>query len=181
MEQDKRDYEIFLGGDNAGFERLVLRYKDALIQFIMRYVRDIYLAEDLAQDAFVEVLLHKERYRMDMAFKTYLYTIGRNKAIDYIRKNSALVFTEDYAEVGAAIQDEQLLEEQVIKEEEKRELYQLLKKLKPEYERVLYLIDLEELSYAEAAQVIGKSENQVRVLIHRARKKLQQLVQKEEL
>ncbi len=175
MEQDKMDYEAFLGGDNAGFERLVLRYKDALIQFIMRYTRDIYLAEDLAQDAFVEILLHKERYRTDMAFKTYLYTIGRNKAVDYIRKNSALVFTEDYAEAGDAVQDEQLLEEKVIKEEEKHELYQLLKKLKPEYERVLYLVDLEELSYAEAAKIIGKSENQVRVLIHRARKKLQQI------
>ena len=39
MVQDEQDYNAFLGGDQAGFERLVLRYKDGLIQFINRYVR----------------------------------------------------------------------------------------------------------------------------------------------
>ena len=176
MEQDKIDYELFLSGDNAGFERLVLRYKDSLIQFLIKYVRDIYLAEDLAQDAFVEVLLHRNRYRVNTSFKTYLYTIGRNTAIDYIRKNQALLFTGDYEESAEIAKEELLLEEKVIKDEEKKELYRMLKSLKPEYERVIYLIDLEDLSYAQAAKIMGKSETQIKILVHRARKKLQQMV-----
>ena len=53
-------------------------YKDGLIQFINRYVRDLYQSEDLAQDVFVEVLLHPGRYRVGTSFKTYIYTIGHN-------------------------------------------------------------------------------------------------------
>ena len=176
MEQAREDYDLFLSGDNAGFERLVLRYKDGLIQFILRVVGDLYQAEDLAQDAFVEILLHPERYRRDSSFKTYLYTIGHNKAVDFIRKNKALMLVGEYEEAEMLRKDEAFLEEKVIKEEEKRELYQAMKKLKPEYERVLYLIDLEGLSYAEAARVLKKSENQIRILIFRARKKLKQVL-----
>lgn len=176
MEQDKEDYELFLSGDNTGFDRLVLRYKDSLIHFIAGYVKDLYHAEDLAQDAFVEVLLHPERYRADSSFKTYLYTIGHHRAVDFIRKNSSLLFMGTLEEAEMMHAEEIMLEERVIREETKRELYQAMKRLKPEYEQALYLIDLEELSYADAARVLGKSENQVRILIHRARKKLQQIL-----
>lgn len=176
MEQDKEDYDLFLSGDKAGFERLVLRYKDGLIQFIARYIGDLYQAEDLAQDVFVEILLHPERYRRDTSFKTYLYTIGHNKTVDFIRKNKPLTLVGEYEETEIMQKDEALLEERVIQEEEKRELYQAMKKLKPEYEHVLFLIDLEELSYAETAKILGKSENQVRILIYRARKKLKQVL-----
>ena len=174
MEQDRLDYEQFLGGDKAGFERLVLRYKDGLIQFIARFVRDLYQAEDLAQDVFVEVLLHPERYRTETSFKTYIYTIGHNKAVDFIRKNGRLTFVGEWEESDSMRTDALLLEEKVIQEEEKRELYAVMKQLKPDYERVLYLVDLEGVPCADAAQMLGKSDNQLRVLLHRARKRLKQ-------
>ena len=126
MVQDEQDYNAFLGGDQAGFERLVLRYKDGLIQFINRYVRDLYQSEDLAQDVFVEVLLHPGRYRVGTSFKTYIYTIGHNRAVDYIRKNARLTYVGEYEETSTGeqhellVQEEALLEEKVIKEEEKR-------------------------------------------------------------
>ena len=174
MEQDRLDYEQFLSGDKAGFERLVLRYKDGLIQFLARFVRDLYQAEDLAQDTFVEVLLHPERYRKETSFKTYIYTIGHNKAVDYIRRNDRLTLIGEWEESDAMRADALLLEEKVIREEEKRELYAVMKQLKPDYERVLYLVDLEGVSYADAAQMLGKSDSQIKVLIHRARKRLKQ-------
>ena len=174
MEQDRLDYEQFLSGDKAGFERLVLRYKDGLIQFIARFVRDLYQAEDLAQDTFVEVQLHPERYRKETSFKTYIYTIGHNKAVDYIRRNDRLTLIGEWEESDAMRADALLLEEKVIREEEKRELYAVMKQLKPDYERVLYLVDLEGVSYADAAQMLGKSDSQIKVLIHRARKRLKQ-------
>ena len=173
-QQDKLDYEQFLSGDKAGFERLVLRYKDCLIQFIARYVKDVYQAEDLAQDTFVEVFLHPERFRTDSSFKTYIYTIGHNKAVDYIRKNAKLTLIGEWEETDAVRADSLLLEEKVIQEEEKRELYRIMKTLKPEYEHILYLIDLEGVSYADAAKVLGKSEGQVKILVYRARKRLKQ-------
>lgn len=174
MDQDEQDYRAFLDGDQTGFERLVLRYKDGLIHFINRYVCDLHQAEDLSQDAFVEVLLHPERYRSGTSFKTYIYTIGHHRAVDYVRKQARVMYVDEYAEGEAMQQETALLEDKVIRDEEKKELYHCMKLLKPEYERVLYLIDLEGLSYAETAKVLERSEGQVKILIHRARRRLKQ-------
>ena len=62
MNTDWECYEAFLAGNIEGFEQLVLRYKNPLIYFLCRYVEDVMTAEDLAQDAFVEVYVHKERF-----------------------------------------------------------------------------------------------------------------------
>lgn len=185
MEQDQQDYKSFLDGNQSAFERLVLRYKDGLIQFINRYVRDLYQSEDLAQDVFVEVLLHPERYREGTSFKTYIYTIGHHRAVDYIRKNARLTYVGTYEEAGEGrsseflMQEEALLEEKVIKEEEKKILYHAIAKLKAEYGNALYLIDIAGFSYADAAKVLKKSEGQVKILIYRARKKLKQKLEEE--
>lgn len=175
-DRDKKLYEQFLSGDNHAFEELVIEHKDHLIFFIQRIVQNVTIAEDLAQDAFVEVLLHKERYHYQVSFKTYLFTIGRNKAVDYIRKNQRVTFVEELPEQTS---EEMGLEKQVIMEDDKRLLYQIMKKLKEEYRLAITLIDLENLSYAEAAKVLEKSDAQMKILIYRARKSLAKLMEKE--
>ena len=95
---EEQKYRSFLEGDMESFEWLVIEYKDSLIYFISRYVKDVAAAEDLAQDAFVEVLVHKERYNFRTSFKTWLFTIGRNKAVDYIRKYNRVSLVEEYPE-----------------------------------------------------------------------------------
>ena len=168
-------YRSFLNGDMESFEQLVIEYKDALIYFISRYVKDMAAAEDLAQDTFVEILLHKERYNFKTSFKTYLFTIGRNKAVDYIRKYERVSLVEEYPDMAS---DEKLSEERVVREEEKQALYEAINRLKWEYQKVLYLIDLEELSYAQAAEIMDKSESQIKILIFRARKALRKELEK---
>ena len=168
-------YRSFLNGDMESFEQLVIEYKDALIYFISRYVKDMAAAEDLAQDTFVEILLHKERYNFKTSFKTYLFTIGRNKAVDYIRKYERVSLVEEYPDMAS---DEKLSEERVVREEEKKALYEAINRLKWEYQKVLYLIDLEELSYAQAAEIMDKSESQIKILIFRARKALRKELEK---
>ena len=104
MLEDEKDYSAFLAGDNDGFERLVIRYKDGLIYYLNKIIKNITIAEDLAQDAFVEVYVHKERFVPGKAsFKTYLYTIGHHKAVDYVRKCQREVLTDFYEEEGTAM------------------------------------------------------------------------------
>ena len=173
---EKEQYERFLSGSNEAFEKLVLTYKDGLILFINRLVHNITIAEDLAQDAFVEVFVHKERYNYETSFKTYLYTIGRNKAVDYIRKNQRLMFVDEYPD---AVREEASLEEKVIVKEEKQMIYHAMKQLKKEYQTAIVLIDFEELSYADAAKILDKTNGQMKVLIHRARKSLAKVLSRE--
>lgn len=175
-DQDKLYYQKFLDGDKGAFEQLVIKHKDHLIYFIHRLVNNMTIAEDLAQDAFVEVLVHKERYHFQVSFKTYLFTIGRNKAIDYIRKNKRMMLVEDYPE---SYDEENRMEDKLIREEERKLLYRAIKKLKPDYQAAISLIDLEQMTYAEAAKVLKKNDAQMKVLIYRARKSLAKLVEKE--
>lgn len=179
MEEDKLSYEKFLSGDVKGFEFLVLKYKNNLINFLLTYIKDVDLAQDLAQDAFVEVYVYKERFRVGENFKTYLFTIGRNKAVDYIRKygrefvNDELVGLEieDYlSKIGNNNYDHP--EGSLIQKEDNIMIHKAIALLKEDYQRIIYLINFEELTYKEAAKVMKKSETQIRVLIFRARKAL---------
>ncbi|MBE5960740.1 MAG: RNA polymerase sigma factor [Lachnospiraceae bacterium] len=172
---DNEYYARFLDGDKDAFEYLVLSYKDKLIYFLNRYVHNITIAEDLAQDAFVEVYVHKERFHFKGSFKTYLYTIGRNKAVDYIRKNERMLFVADYPEDA----EEESMLENLIKEEQKRHLHGAIKQLKNDYQAAISLIDIEGMSYAEAAKILKKTDGQMKVLIHRARKSLGKILEKE--
>lgn len=166
---EEQTYRSFLEGDMESFEQLVLNYKDPLIYFISRYVKNVAEAEDLAQDAFTWVLLNKERYDFRTSFKTFLFTIARNRAVDYIRKQGRIDLVDEYPE---RVTEERILEEKVIRDEEHKEIFQALKQLKEEYQRVLYLTAFEDMSYAQAAKVMGKSEAQIKVMVFRARKAL---------
>lgn len=177
MSVDTEDYSAFLDGDNAGFERLVLRYKDGLIYYLNRIIKNITIAEDLAQDAFVEVYVHKERFAPGKAsFKTYLYTIGHHKAVDFVRKSQKEYLTDFGAEEEYGSLESP--EVQLLEQEGKRELYDALDGLKEEYQRVLILTELEGMKLKEAAEVMGKTTPQIKVLAHRARKALLLALQK---
>lgn len=169
---DKILYRRFLEGDITGFETLVLRYKDNLIYFISRYTGgDIFIAEDIAQDVFAYIYAYKEKYNFKYSFKTFIFTLGKNKAIDYVRKQSREMlsdFNNDYE----IISEQETLEDKIIRDEVKKLLFQNLKELKPEYEKAIYLADIEELSYKEIARILGKTLAQTKVLIYRARKAL---------
>ena len=173
MLDDEKDYSEFLAGDNAGFERLVLRYKDGLIYYLNKIIKNITIAEDLAQDAFVEVYVHKERFVPGKAsFKTYLYTIGHHKVVDYVRKSRKEVLTDFYTEEEITVPNTDGPEVQLLEKEGKEELYRALDGLKEDYQKVLVLTELENMKLKDAAKVMGKTEPQVKVLAHRARKAL---------
>lgn len=179
MNTDEMDYNAFLAGDNTGFEHLVIRYKDGLIGYLNRIVKNIVTAEDLAQDAFVEIYVHKTRFVPGKAsFKTYLYTIGHHKAVDYVRKNRKEIPTDFQEEAHQNMVGMDSPETAFLRQEGKEELYQALDRLKEDYQRVLVLTELEGMRLKEAAKIMGKTEPQVKILAYRARKALLMQLQK---
>ena len=88
---DKELYKEFLLGNNKNFEEIVKRHKNSIIYFIQRYTKSIDIAEDLAQDVFLYVLIHKKNYRFEYSLKTYLYTIAKSKALNYIKREKRIV------------------------------------------------------------------------------------------
>lgn len=182
MKDDKTLYKDFLQGDINSFEDLVINHKDNLIYFISRYTGgDMFIAEDIAQDVFAYIYVYKDKYDLKYSFKTFIYTLGKNKAIDQIRKLSKAKLMSFDGDTEYLFPEGESIEEKIIKDEEHRNILISLKSLKPDYERVLYLLAFENLSYKDIAKILGKTLPQTKVLIHRARKSLKRIIEKGEV
>lgn len=168
---DKELYKEFLQGNKESFEKIVIRYKDSIIYFIQRYVKSVDIAEDLAQDVFVYILIHKKNYKFEYSLKTYLYTIAKSKALNYIKRERRIVELDE-----KQLEDVEELEEKVFKDERAENLKKCIQKLKIEYQNAIYLADIEEMSYKEIAHILKKTDSSVKVLIYRARKALEKVV-----
>ncbi len=148
---------------------------EAIIYFINRFVRNIDVAEDLAQDVFVYILINRKDYDFKYSLKTYLYTIGKCRALNYLKKEKRIVnLNEDICI------DENEIEEIVFKKEKNKNLKNAINKLNTEQSQVIFLVDIEELSYKEACKVLGIPMSNLKSLIHRARKNLKKVLLKEE-
>jgi RNA polymerase sigma-70 factor (ECF subfamily) len=77
-------------GSEAAFADLVRRYKTRIVNLIYRFIRDHQRAEDLSQEVFVRVYLHRERYRKSGKFSTWIFTIAVNLAKNEIRRKVRL-------------------------------------------------------------------------------------------
>ena len=168
---DKQLYKEFLIGNKESFEKIVIRHKNQLIYFIQKYVKSIDIAEDLAQDVFVYILINKKNYKFEYSLKTYLYTIAKSKALNYIKREKRIVALDENQ-----FEDIEELEEKVFQNERKENLKKAIKKLKIEYQNAIYLADIEELSYKEIGHILKKTDSGVKVLIHRARKALEKIM-----
>ena len=178
MNNGASSYRRFLDGDVNGLAEMVRDYKDGLIFFLAGFVGDIYTAEDLMEDTFVKIMTKKPRYTAKASFKTWLYTIARNVAIDYVKKNSKSI-TVSIDDCKELTKDEASLEKAYIREEQKIAVHRALRKLKSEYRQILWLIYFEELSNKEAASVMKKSAHNIETLVYRARRSLKSELEKE--
>lgn len=169
-------YQRFLAGDESGLAQIICAYKDGLILYLNGYVHDISLAEELTEETFVKLVLKRPRFSGDSAFKTWLYTIARHVAIDYLRRKKQDVSTEDCKELA----DEQAdLERTFLQQEQKLQLYEAIEQLKPEYRQVLWLYYFADFSHKEIARILGKSTHNVEMLASRARQALKTILNKE--
>ncbi len=178
MDNGASSYRRFLNGDDNGIIEIVHDFKDGLTLYLNGYVRNIHVAEELAEDTFFKLMVKKPKYKKKYAFKTWLYTIGRNVAIDHIRKNSRLL-TIPPEDLEAVLWDEETLEKSYLKEEQRIALHKALGNLKTEYRQVLYLIYFEDFSNIQVAQAMKKNRHQIETLVYRAKKALREELIKE--
>lgn len=171
-------YRRFLSGDDNGIVEIVRDYKDGLILYLNSFVRNLTVAEELCEDSFVKLAVRRPHFREGSSFKTFLYTIGRNTAIDYLRRNrGAVVAFEELS--GEPADDRDTLEQSYIREERKIAVHRAMDTLKDEYRQVLWLTYFEELSNKETAAVMKKSVHNIETLVYRARNALKKALEKE--
>ena len=174
MDNGASSYRRFLDGDESGLVEIIKDYKDGLILYLNGFVSNLHTAEELAEDTFVKLGVKKPRDSKKCSFKTWLYTIARNVAIDYLRKNRRNSVEELTEFIGG-----ESLESEYIREEQKIIIHRAMLKLKPEYRQVLWLIYFEGMKTKDASMVMKKSVHNIEVLSYRARLALKSELEKE--
>ncbi|HEY0970846.1 MAG TPA: sigma-70 family RNA polymerase sigma factor [Gemmatimonadales bacterium] len=175
-------------GRDRAFRELVRRYERPVFSLIFRMVRDRETAEDLAQDSFVKVLNHLDRYRPEFKFSSWIFKIANNVAIDHLRRRQLDTVSMDgsphaatAAEVEASSFDVAAQQETALEEIEARELgtaiERAIARLRPEYRSCIMLRHIEGRSYEEIAATLDLPLGTVKTYIHRARNELRQQLQ----
>lgn len=161
-------------GDERAFDELMARYKLPVVNFIYRMLHDADEANDVAQEVFVRVYRHRDRFRADgkHRFSTWLFQIARNLTIDAIRrrKRRPLEFL-DPAEIGAATAVS--MDPASDREAANREVRDLIVEaisILPEKQRTaLILSEYHDLSHAEIAAILKCTAKSVESRLARAR------------
>ena len=178
MDNGACSYRRFLDGDESAFDEIMKELFHGLVFFVDRYVHDVHAAEDIAIDAFSDLIVHKHRYNFKVSLKTYLYMVGRSRALDYLKHRKVIEFAE-LSEVETVSAEEKTLEECVLTEECKRTVNVAIASLPEDMRVVIHLIYFEEMTYEEAAKVMKKNRKQVDNLLYRAKKELRILLGKD--
>ena len=77
----------FQEGDVNAYNELVKRYKDRLLNFVLRYFNNVEQAEDVVQDTLIKLYTHASYYKNVAKFSTWIFTIAKNNALTELRKN----------------------------------------------------------------------------------------------
>ena len=178
MDNGASSYRRFLDGDESAFDEIMKELFDNLVFFVDQYVHDIHAAEDIAIDAFADLIVNKHRYNFKVTLKTYLFMIGRSRALNYIKHQRVVDFVELSLAEQVPSQDNSL-EDQILVDQRKRAINSAIGALPKEMREVVHLIYIEELSYQETAKVMKKNTKQIDNLLYRAKKELKIILGKD--
>ena len=164
-------------GNDYALEVLVKRYELKIINFVYRMVGDFDQAEDIAQEVFIRVYRHRERYRPIAKFSTWLYTIATNLAKSELRRRSifnpiSLTLLKGERPSASKKGPESALLEKELGEK----IQEGIGRLKANYRVPLVLRDVEGLSYEEISEIVGCPLGTVKSRINRARLKLREML-----
>jgi len=172
-------------GDMTAFGALVEKYQHRLFNAVLRMVYNFDDAQELTQEAFVRALKGLKKFRGQAGFYTWLFRIGFNLCINYRRKQQPVLFStfQSSREVGGRQADglvemadsrSPLPARQVQISEEHRRVLDALGQLAPDARAVVVLRDIEELDYAEIAQILDVPTGTVKSRLFRARMALRE-------
>jgi RNA polymerase sigma-70 factor, ECF subfamily len=170
--------------NEAAFQNIYVQYRPKILNYLRRLVGEAD-AEDVAQEVFVKVSKALEGFRGESQLSTWIYRIATNAAMDYLRKSSSrqkpfvpggLPDDALSGEGEDAIPDDSapVLDTLLIRKEMNECILGIVDDLPENYRTTLVLSEMEGLTNAEIAEVVGISLDTVKIRLHRARTRLRQ-------
>jgi len=163
--------------DTRAFTELVRRYQTRVIHLVSRLLNDREVSEDIAQEVFVRVHLHRRNYRTGSRFSTWLFTIAANLAKNEIRRRKRRRNWSSLDEMQETLKDASMQfadpkankESDLEREQLSGVVGQAIESLPDRYRIALMLRDLDGMAYEEIGQVLKIPGGTVRSRINRAR------------
>ena len=169
-------------GDYRAFDLLVLKYQSRLVSIAFKYVKEIQLAEDISQEAFIKAYKAIDSFREESAFYTWLYRITANTAKNYLvskgrrRESSISELSTLESEEQFVIASHDSPDEILLAQELRNTLFNAVSSLPEDTRTALSLREFEGLNYEEIANIMNCPVGTVRSRIFRGREALEDLI-----
>jgi len=150
------------------FDAIYQTYWQKIYRLCLGYVNDHAMAQDLAQETFIIVWKQLGTFRQESSIGTWIFRIATNTCLRQLERGKRAIHTDlpiDLPTLEAPDAEEQI-----------QLLYKSIGEL-PEIDRIIISLELEDVKQAEIAAIVGLSETNVRVKIHRIKERLTQKLQ----
>lgn len=172
---DARLVEEARQGDQQAFGELVQRYERRLVSVLLRFVPDVELARDLAQETFLRTYDRLDQFDPGRRFGPWLFRIGVNLTLDYLRKRKRRLWFSLFSESRAEKQPDPAQADPRQALDLQQEVRRVLELIPEKYRMVLILRDLEKFSTSEIAAIVNRKEATIRWRLAEARERFQKL------
>jgi RNA polymerase sigma-70 factor (ECF subfamily) len=171
IDEDMRLVDRFRAGERLAFEQLVRKYQEPIYYLLLRHVRDPDEATELTQRAFIKAFGGLAGFRGQAQFRSWLYRIAVNLALNHLRDNAR--FARDVPLEERPSNDRPAVE-QLAQHEQSQRLRRAVARLPPKQRLTLELRVYDDLSFREVAEILGTSEGAAKVNYHYAVKRLKE-------
>lgn len=174
--------EKYLQGDEKSLETIFGRYLEPIYSFTYRYLGGGQDAEDVTQEVFVKVWRNIKKFDQNKSFKTWVFSIAKNTAIDFLKKKKTISFSEFDTEKGGNLLIDTLTDPLPLPQElleragMARMLNSAMEKLSPKYRMVLFLRYNDHLNFREIAESLGEPLPTITARHQRALIKLREIL-----
>lgn len=182
MKNDEQLVLDYLNGDDRALPALINRHIKTIYNFVYRLSGNAEEAEDSTQETFVKMWKNLKKYRHGKNFKTWLFSIAHNAAIDSLRKRKTIAFSNFENEEGENAFTETLVDPEPLpdkvseKTQDKQFLETRLAKLPHRYREVLILHYHEHLTFDEIGKILRSPLDTVKSQHRRALGMLRKLL-----
>lgn len=173
--QEKIAFLRLKSGDADAFAYFYDKYVTNVYRFVLLKVSNRQVAEDLTQDIFLKTWQHLVDKKNVKSFQAFIFRVARNIVVDHYRQTNRQALPLEYVREDSG--EEFSINLELDKSIGAAQILAQMRQLKPEYQEVLLLRYVEDLSIEEIADIIQKDKNNVRVLLHRALNKLKEITE----
>jgi len=167
----------YVNGASMDFWKIYDQYYESVRKFILAYVKDEWVADDLIQETFIKVQKHLKSVKDPAKLSSWIFRIAYNLCHDHYRQSKRAALNQRTIQQEIVSFKEAVVQKKLEQQQMGECVQDKMDLLPPDYRSVLILSDIMAFSHKEIAEIMEISVANVKVRIHRARKKFRAILE----